>query len=76
MKTLSPAFQAHLDTGTTTLGVAVARALRRNRNTTTITSPMEITSVSIGRSRHYRIATLRLTEWRPPSLSITVSVKL
>ena len=33
------------DTGTATLGMSVARTLRKNRNTTMITSAMDSTSV-------------------------------
>src|SRR5229473_1189759 len=47
------------DTGTATLGIRVARALRRNTNTTRITSPIAITSVLSTSCNELRIVVLR-----------------
>ena len=47
------------DTGTATLGISVARPLRRNRNTTRITSTTEIASVRSTSRSEARIVVVR-----------------
>ncbi len=47
------------DTGTATMGMRVARALRRNRNTTTMTRKMEMTSVRSTSFTEARIVVVR-----------------
>ena len=54
------------ETGTATLGMSVARGLRRNRNTTRMTSPMEMASVISTSCTEARMVVLRsMTDAEP-----------
>ena len=50
------------DTGTTTLGISAARALRRNRNTTITTSPTATISVCSTSASEARMVVVRSLE--------------